>query len=105
MLNETNTEALGSNVASFEPRTTEKLTARAHETVDRIAASARGAEVGLRTHAAEIGEQAREQEARIKAAVDASSRRARAYLLRNPLLGVGAAFAAGAVIAGLVLRK
>ncbi len=102
MFNDTTTRTNG---AAHEAQTTARLAERAHETVDRLAASARGAEIGLRTQAADLSQQAREQEERIKSAVNASSRRARAYLLRNPLLGVGAAFATGAVIAALLVRK
>lgn len=102
MFSDTNTRTNG---AAHDAQTTARLAERAHETVDRLAASARGAEIGLRTQAADLSQQAREQEERIKSAVNAGSRRARAYLLRNPLLGVGAAFATGAVIAALLVRK
>jgi ElaB/YqjD/DUF883 family membrane-anchored ribosome-binding protein len=107
MLNETMTRnARGDAEArDYEARTTEQLATKAHHTVDRLAATARHAETNLRGRAAELGREASEQEARIRAAAEAGSRRAKAYLLKNPLLGIGAAFGAGAVLAALLLRR
>jgi ElaB/YqjD/DUF883 family membrane-anchored ribosome-binding protein len=107
MLNETMTRNARSDAEAqdYEARTTEQLATKAHRTVDRLAATARGAETNLRGRAAELSDEAREQEARIRAVVDAGSRRAKAYLLKNPLLGIGAAFGAGALLAALLLRR
>jgi ElaB/YqjD/DUF883 family membrane-anchored ribosome-binding protein len=76
-----------------------------HETVDRVADTARTAERHIRARAAELGDQARESEERALEALESNLQKARSYVEENPLLSAGIAFAAGVVLSGLLTRR
>jgi ElaB/YqjD/DUF883 family membrane-anchored ribosome-binding protein len=85
--------------------TTDQLASRMHETVDRVADTARTAERHIRARAAELGDQARESEERALEALESNLQKARSYVEENPLLSAGIAFAAGVVLSGLLTRR
>jgi ElaB/YqjD/DUF883 family membrane-anchored ribosome-binding protein len=85
--------------------TTDQLASRMHETVDRVADTARTAEKHIRARAAELGDQARETEERALEVLEANLQKARTYVEENPLLSAGIAFAAGVVLSGLLTRR
>jgi ElaB/YqjD/DUF883 family membrane-anchored ribosome-binding protein len=76
-----------------------------HETVDRVAETARTAEQHIRARAAELGDQARETEERALQALESNLHKVRVYVEENPLMSAGIAFAAGVVLSGLLTRR
>jgi ElaB/YqjD/DUF883 family membrane-anchored ribosome-binding protein len=76
-----------------------------HETVDRVADTARTAEQHIRARAAELGDQARETEERALEALESNLNKARSYVEENPLMSAGIAFAAGVILSGLLTRR
>jgi ElaB/YqjD/DUF883 family membrane-anchored ribosome-binding protein len=76
--------------------TTDQLASRMHETVDRVADTARTAERHIRARAAEQ---------RALEALESNLQKARSYVEENPLLSAGLAFAAGVVLSGLLTRR
>jgi ElaB/YqjD/DUF883 family membrane-anchored ribosome-binding protein len=76
-----------------------------HETVDRVADTARTAEQHIRARAAELGDQARETEERALEALESNLKKARSYVEENPLLSAGIAFAAGVILSSLLTRR
>lgn len=87
-----------------DTRVTDRFAAKAHETVDDVAAHAEQAERDVRDAAARTAEQARELREEVTERAEEGMRRANAYLQRNPLAFVGIAFAAG-VLACTMLRR
>lgn len=85
--------------------TTDHLASRMHETVDRVADTARTAEQHIRARAAELGDQARETEERALEALESNLNKARSYVEENPLMSAGIAFAAGVILSGLLTRR
>jgi ElaB/YqjD/DUF883 family membrane-anchored ribosome-binding protein len=76
-----------------------------HETVDRVAETARTAEQHIRARAAELGDQARETEESALQALESNQQKVRVYVEENPLMSAGIAFAAGVVLSGLLTRR
>jgi ElaB/YqjD/DUF883 family membrane-anchored ribosome-binding protein len=76
-----------------------------HETVDRVAETARTAEQHIRARATELGDQARETEERALQALESNLQKARSYVEENPLTSAGIAFAAGLLLSGLLTRR
>jgi ElaB/YqjD/DUF883 family membrane-anchored ribosome-binding protein len=76
-----------------------------HETVDRVAETARTAEQQIRARAAELGDQARETEERALQALESNLQKARTYVEENPLMSAGIAFAAGLILSSLLTRR
>jgi ElaB/YqjD/DUF883 family membrane-anchored ribosome-binding protein len=85
--------------------TTDHLASRMHETVDRVAESARTAEQQIRSRAAELGETARETEERALKALEGNWKKARSYVEENPLMSAGIAFATGLILSSLLTRR
>jgi ElaB/YqjD/DUF883 family membrane-anchored ribosome-binding protein len=85
--------------------TTDHLASRMHETVDRVADTARNAEQHIRARAAELGDQARETEERALHALESNLQKARSYVEENPLMSAGIAFAAGLIVSSLLTRR
>ena len=84
--------------------TSDHLAAKMHETVDRVADTARNAEQQIRSRAADLGERAREQEERALKAAQANLQKATSYVQENPLTSAGIAFVAGLLVSGLMRR-
>jgi ElaB/YqjD/DUF883 family membrane-anchored ribosome-binding protein len=76
-----------------------------HETVDRVADTARNAEQHIRARASELGDQARETEERALQALESNLQKARSYVEENPLMSAGIAFTAGVILSGLLTRR
>ena len=82
----------------------ERLAARAHETVDTIAGRAERAERELRDAAQRTAEQARQLREDYAEAAEERLRRAGSYVQSNPLAVVGIAFVAGMLLSALMRR-
>jgi ElaB/YqjD/DUF883 family membrane-anchored ribosome-binding protein len=84
--------------------TTDRLAAKAHETVDSVAERAQRAEREMRATAARTAEQAREIHEQAAERAGETIRRAGSYVENNPLAFVGIAFAAGVLLSTLLRR-
>lgn len=84
--------------------TTDRVAARAHETVDTIAERAQRAEREVRTAAERTAEQARHLRDEYSDAAEQSLRRASSYVESNPLAFAGIAFVAGVLFSSLLRR-
>jgi len=91
--------------AELAGRTAERLTATAREAADRIATSTRDAREELGTRIARLKVQARRQNKQARAALRSQVKKTTGYVRRNPLTGLGIAFATGAVVCALLLRR
>jgi ElaB/YqjD/DUF883 family membrane-anchored ribosome-binding protein len=87
-----------------ERTATDRLAAKAHETVDSVAERAQRAERELRGAAARKAEQARELHEQATERAEQTLRRASSYLQNNPLAFAGIAFAAGVLLSSLLRR-
>lgn len=87
-----------------ETTATERVAAKAHETVDTIAERAARAEREVRGVAAKTADQARRLQEDATARAEQSLHRAGSYLHSNPLPFVGLAFAAGVLLSTLLRR-
>ena len=72
---------------------------------ERLATTARDAREELSTRIARLKVQARKQEKHARAMVRSQMKKTTGYVRRNPLTGVGIAFAAGVVVCGLLFRR
>ena len=88
-----------------ENSASERIADSMHRTVDRVANRARGVEHDLRLRIAALRGEAREQEQRARAMLSTNVENALAYARKKPLVAVGIAFAAGAAIYGLLVRR
>ena len=84
--------------------TSDRLASMAHETVDKVAETARHAEQQARGAAAVAADKARETEDRVRAAADEGLTTIRSYVEQNPLASASIAFAAGIVVSSLLRR-
>jgi ElaB/YqjD/DUF883 family membrane-anchored ribosome-binding protein len=84
--------------------TTDRLAAKAHETIERVAESAVGAEHRVRERASDAAGKMRETEQRARQTADQSVAKVSDYVQQNPLLSAGIAFAAGALLSGMLRR-
>jgi ElaB/YqjD/DUF883 family membrane-anchored ribosome-binding protein len=83
---------------------TDRVAARAHETVDTIAERAQRAEREVRDAAARTAQQARELHEQYAETAEQGLRRAASYLESNPLAFVGIAFVAGVLLSTMIRR-
>lgn len=81
-----------------------RITEKAHETVDKVAASAEHAEEALRARAADAEVRMRDMGAKISGATHDSSEHLRSYVRDNPLTSAGIAFAVGYVVSAIMRR-
>jgi ElaB/YqjD/DUF883 family membrane-anchored ribosome-binding protein len=88
----------------METTTTDRLAAKAHETVDSVAERAQRAEREMRATAARTAEQARDLHGQAAERAGETIRRAGSYVENNPLAFVGIAFAAGVLLSTLLRR-
>jgi ElaB/YqjD/DUF883 family membrane-anchored ribosome-binding protein len=84
--------------------TTERVAAKAHDTVDGLAQRAERVERDVRVAAARTAEHARELHERATTTAEQGARRVADYLESNPLTCVGIAFAAGVLFSTLLRR-
>lgn len=99
-MNESDPKTNG-RAGGFSESTIARLAARAHEAVDSVAKSAEHLERSVRARATQAADAAQESEHRAAEQLTDSARRTRIYLRRNPLIGVGIGFVAGAVLTSL----
>jgi ElaB/YqjD/DUF883 family membrane-anchored ribosome-binding protein len=93
------------NTTNEKRTTTDQLASRMHETVDRVAETARNAEHHIRARASELGDNARETEERALKALEGNLRKAKSYVQENPLMSAGIAFATGVILSSLLTRR
>lgn len=84
--------------------TTDRIAARAHETVDSIAERAQRAEREVRDAAERTAHQARHLRDEYSDAAEQHVRRASSYVESNPLAFAGIAFVAGVLLSTLLRR-
>jgi ElaB/YqjD/DUF883 family membrane-anchored ribosome-binding protein len=84
--------------------TTERVAAKAHDTVDGLAQRAERVEREVRVAAARTAEHARDLQERATASAEQGARRVANYVETNPLTCVGIAFAAGVLFSTLLRR-
>jgi ElaB/YqjD/DUF883 family membrane-anchored ribosome-binding protein len=82
----------------------DRLAARAHQTIDKAAGAASGAEGQIRRAAARAAVRARALEGQAKDSADRNMRKLRTYIEHNPLTSAGLAFAAGVLLSKLLRR-
>jgi ElaB/YqjD/DUF883 family membrane-anchored ribosome-binding protein len=73
--------------------------------VERLATTARDAREELSTRIARLKVQARKQQKQARAVLRSQVKKTTGYVRRNPLTGLGIAFAAGVVVYGLLFRR
>jgi ElaB/YqjD/DUF883 family membrane-anchored ribosome-binding protein len=86
------------------PTATDRIAAKAHETVDTIAERAQRAEREVRGAAERTAEQARQLRDEYADTAEQGLRRAASYVESNPLAFVGIAFVAGVLLATMMRR-
>ena len=84
--------------------TTDRVAALAHETIDRVAETAKPAEQSVRSAAARTGEAAKRAQDQAVEAAGENLRKVRSYMAENPLTSAGVAFAVGALLVGWLRR-
>ena len=72
---------------------------------ERLATTARDAREELGTRIARLKVQARKQQKQARAVLRSQMKKTTGYVRRNPLTGLGIAFAAGVVVCGLLFRR
>lgn len=82
----------------------ERLAAKAHDTVDRMAEAANHAEREVRGAATRTAEQAKQLRDQAVETADQSVQRVRSYVVQNPMMAAGIAFAAGVLLRSLFRR-
>ena len=92
------------NSADDVSPTAERLAAKAHDTVDRVAEAANYAEREVRGAAARTAEQAKELRDQALERADENMQRVRSYVEQNPMMAAGIAFAAGVLLSTLFRR-
>ena len=77
----------------------------ARRAAERLATTARDAREELGTRIARLKVQARKQQKQARAVLRSQVKKTTGYVRRNPLTGLGIAFAAGVVLCGLIFRR
>ncbi len=72
---------------------------------ERLATTARDAREEFGTRIARLKVQARKQQKQARALMRSQVKKTTGYVRRNPLTGIGVAFAAGVVVCGLIFRR
>jgi ElaB/YqjD/DUF883 family membrane-anchored ribosome-binding protein len=85
--------------------TSERIAGSMHRTLDRVATKAGGVEHDVRQRIAALRAEAREQEQRARAVLSTNIDKTLTYARQKPLVAMGVAFAAGAAICGLLVRR
>lgn len=85
--------------------TTDRLTERAHESVDHVAKTAGKAEERIRHEAADAQARVKEVGHKIKEHSDETLHSISVFVRENPLLALGIAFAAGSLLSVLGRRS
>lgn len=84
---------------------TDKTVSAAHEAIDSLSERVARTEKSVRGMVNDSSEDLSVRQAEMKAKVDESLGNARSYARENPLMTVGMAFAAGALVAALLRRR
>lgn len=84
---------------------TDKTVSAAHEAIDSLSERVARTERSVRGMVNDSSENLSARQAEMKAKVDESLDSARGYARENPLMTVGIAFAAGALVAALLRRR
>jgi ElaB/YqjD/DUF883 family membrane-anchored ribosome-binding protein len=77
----------------------------ANKAAERLATGARDAREELDTRIARLKVQARKQQKAARAAMRSQVKKTSGYVRRNPMTGLGVAFAAGVIVCGLLFRR
>ena len=77
----------------------------ANRAAERLSTTARDARKELDTRIAQLKVQARKQQKMAQRAVRSQVKKTSGYVRRNPMTGIGIAFAAGVVVCGLLFRR
>jgi ElaB/YqjD/DUF883 family membrane-anchored ribosome-binding protein len=88
----------------FGNLTTDRLASIAHETLDRVTSEANRAEREVRGAAIKAADSAKRLQEHAAAAAEDNLRKLKSYAESNPLITVGIAFAAGALLSALIRR-
>ena len=72
---------------------------------ERLVTTARDARDELNTRVARLKVQARKQQKQARALMRSQVKKGTGYVKRNPLTGIGIAFAAGVIVCGLLFRR
>lgn len=91
--------------ATSDHATTDRLSERAHESVDRIAKTAGKGEEKIRHEAADIEARVKEAGQKAKKHSDETLRAINVFVRENPLVSIGLAFAAGTVLSVFTRRS
>lgn len=91
--------------ASGDHATTDRLSERAHESVDKVAKTAGKAEERIRDEARDAGARVREAGHKVKERSDETLRSISVFVQDNPLIALGVAFAAGTLVSALRNRS
>lgn len=103
-MTQTRTTGRNNSTEDLGSPTAERLAAKAHETVDRVAETANYAEREVRSAAARTAEQAKELRDQAMEKADENVQRVRSYVDQNPMMAAGIAFAAGVLLSSLFRR-
>lgn len=84
---------------------TEKVTAAAHETVDRASARASAAEERVRETVDNTSENIANKKASLEADFVTATDKTRQFVIENPLMAAGVAFTAGLILSSLLSKR
>jgi len=84
---------------------TEKMTAAAHDTVDKASLHASAAEERLRETADSTSESLAAKKATAEMELSTAANQARKMVVENPLMAAGVAFAAGLLVTSLLSKR
>lgn len=94
-----------SKITDSDHATTDRLSEGAHESVDQIAKTAGKAEERIRHEAADAEARARDLGHKAKVHSDETLQRVSVFVRDNPVISLGLAFAAGALVSALRRRS
>jgi ElaB/YqjD/DUF883 family membrane-anchored ribosome-binding protein len=94
-----------SRAAGSDHATTDRLTERAHESVDQVAKTAGRFEERIRHEAADAEVRVRDAGQKAKERSDETLQSIGVFVRDNPLISLGLAFAAGALLSALRRRS
>lgn len=84
---------------------TEKVTAAAHESVDKASAHASAAEERIREKLEETSESMSSKKASVELELETATEQVRKFVVDNPLMAAGVAFAAGLILSSLLSKR
>lgn len=84
---------------------TEKVTAAAHESVDKASVHASAAEERIRDTVDNTAETVASKRASVEAEIGTATMQARKFAIENPLMAAGIAFTAGLLVTSLLSKR